>query len=241
MSGRRFLAGISLVALTLLAAAVAGAKGPENGYESFAGCPSPEESPAVEKCFAMLIRGGQLKLGNIDIPIEHPLTLSGGIAKTGEVAISSKGGPAPVKQEVPGGVVKLTGQTWLSEFYDQNELKLYATIKLARDPGNPLEEPIIMPIRVNLVSPLLNSTCGIGSRFYPIKLRLRKVRGTLVDHSFKVPLATDCFLEMFGFISTNAGGVINLQSGLTSATLDGTNEAALHFHFEIANSSAVYP
>lgn len=230
-----------MAALVLVAATVAAAKDPIKGYKPFAGCPSPEEDRGVETCFAMLIPSGHLKLGNIDVPVENPLTFSGGISKTGEVATTSKGEPASVKQEVPGGVVGLTRQTWLSDFFDRDELKLYAAIELARTPGNPLEEPTALPLKVRLISPLLSGDCKIGSPLEPIKLKLGKVRGTLVDHSFKVPLATDCFMKMFGFIWTNAGGVINLEAGLTSATLPGINEAVLDSHTESVDSSTVYP
>jgi hypothetical protein len=251
-AGKRWVAGIAVVALTLLAGSVAGARSTQEGYEKFAGCPSPEENRDVETCFAMPIRGGHLKIGNKNIPIEHPFNLSGGLSSTDVVSANSKGGLAPVKQEVPGGILGLTGLSWLSDFFDQNELKLYATTELAGNPENPLTVAFTLPIQIHLVNSLLSDNCKVGSPSAPIKLKLKRplreiglprlshnVKGTFVDNSFAVPPATNCLLNLFGFISTDIGGVINLHVDLPYSS--GVGEAALEFDAESVKQSTVYP
>lgn len=246
------MAGIAVAALTLLAGSVAGARSTQVGYEKFAGCPSPEENREVETCFAMPIRGGHLKIGNKNIPIEHPFSLSGGLSNTDVVFANSKGGLAPVKQELPGGIVGLTGQSWLSDFFDQNELKLFATIELAEKPENPLAVAFTLPIKIHLVNSLLSDDCEVGSPSAPVELNLKRplreiglprlssqVKGTFVDNSFTVPPATNCLLNLFGFISTDIGGVINLHVELPYSS--GVGEAALEFDVESVKQSTVYP
>lgn len=66
-------------------------------------------------------------MGSRTCPIENAIMLSAGVTCTGQVAATSKGGLTPVKQKVPGGVLGLTGLTWLLEFFGSEALTLYAT------------------------------------------------------------------------------------------------------------------
>jgi hypothetical protein len=260
--------GAALTALVLVAPA-ANAATPAPGYEQFAGCPSPEEHPAVPVCVRTVIDGGHFQMGSKDVPIVNPVTLSGGLSATGTVA-NSKGGMTPVKQPVPGGIIGLTGLDWLVDFLDIEELKLYAVTELAGQPGIPLEEdPLKLPIRVHLINPVLGNSCYVGSFASPIQLKLTlgptsppppnesikgKVPsfefdessrilsvfdGTFVDNSFAAPGANGCKLVLFGFLPISINGLVNSQSGLPSAA--GTNETVQHFDGEFVERSVVYP
>lgn len=167
--------GAAVMAVALLVPAAANAKEPKPGYTQFAACPSPEENPNSGFCINSTITGGNFKMGSKNVPIENPITLKGGIdVETGEFIYNSKGGLSKTKQKVPGGVIGLTGLTWLLEFFGIEALTLYATTELAGTPGNPLEEPFTLPIKVHLETPsgVLGKNCYVGSTSNPIKLNL---------------------------------------------------------------------
>lgn len=161
------------MALSVFAAA-APARTPAHPYEAFAGCPSPEENPAVEGCFTSTIKGGHFQMGSKNVPIEKQMTLSGGFDFFGKVSFSPAGGLTKAKQKVPGGVIGLTGLTWLAEFLGSDALTLYATTELAGTPSSPLEPPITLPIKVHLENStgVLGSKCYVGSNSNPIVLNL---------------------------------------------------------------------
>jgi hypothetical protein len=158
-------------ALTVVAAG-AFAKTPNPPYGAFAGCPSPEENPAVEECFTSTIKSGHFQMGSKNVPIENPITLSGGYDFNGTVSFNSKGGLTKAKQKVPGGVIGLTGLTWLAELLGINALTLYATTELAGTPGSPVNVPVTLPIKVHLENPVLGPNCYVGSTSNPIRLNL---------------------------------------------------------------------
>lgn len=167
-------AGAAILALALLVP-LASAATPKPGYTQFAGCPSPGENPNSGFCINSTITGGSFKMGNKTVPIENSLSLKGGIdIATGEFIYNSKGGLTPAKQKVPGGVIGLTGLTWLLEFFGSDALTLYATTELAGTPSNPLEEPFKLPIKVHLETPsgVLGNSCYVGSNSNPITLNL---------------------------------------------------------------------
>src|SRR5260221_7671068 len=97
-------------------------------------------------------------MGSKDVPIEKPFTLSGGFeSEFTKFFYNSKGGLTPVKQKVPGGVIGLTGLTWLLEFLGSEALTLYAVTELAgpvvrREAGHPPNKnhPIHPPLRNNI-------------------------------------------------------------------------------------------
>ena len=202
-----------------------------------------------------------------DVPIENPITISGGITPSGAVAANSKGGLTPVKQKVPGGVVGLTGLTFLFELFGSEALTLYAVTELAGAPGNPVAETVTLPIKVNLINPILGNNCYIGSVSSPIvlhnitgttsppppnkpitgkeaevsldeKLIFHLDNGTFVDNSFSAPGASGCVLNLFGFIPISINGFVNSQSGLPAAA--GTNETVQDFDIEFTSIENVY-
>jgi hypothetical protein len=256
----------AMVAAMALVAPMAQATTPAPGFEQFAGCPSPTENPLVVACIRSTITGGHFQMGNKDVPLSNPITLSGGIAETGNIFANSKGGLTPVKQKVPGGVVGLTGLTWLLELLGSEALTLYAVTELAGQP-NLGETNFTLPIKVHLINPVLGNNCYVGSVSNPITLHLITATtsppppnqpitgkaptfssangilfqkgGTFVDNSFAAPGASGCVLTLFGFIPISINGLVNEQSGLPSPA--GTNETVQNFDSELAPSFLVYP
>jgi hypothetical protein len=209
-------------------------------------------------------------MGNKDVPITAPFTLSGGInAESGKFAYNSKGGLSPAKQKVPGGVIGLTGLTWLAEFLGIEALTLYAQTELAGTPKVNSPEDLELPIKVHLINGALGNNCYVGSTANPIKLHLitgttappppnkpitgkeptyvfnptleiiSATGGVLVDNSFSAPGASGCVLTLFGFIPISINGLVNSQSGLPAAA--GTNETTQNYTLEIVERNLVYP
>lgn len=261
-------AAIAALAALALAAPLAQATAPAKGYEAFAGCPSPSENPEIAACIRSVIKSGNFKIGNKNVPITNPMTLSGGV--NGELAgfaANSKGGLSPVKQQVPGGVIGLTGLDWLVNFLSLEGLKLYAVTELVGQPV--VGQGITLPIRVHLINPVLGNNCYVGSPSSPINLNLIEgttsppppnkpisgkepefsideaseiltfKNGTFVDNSFSAPGANGCVLTLFGFIPISINGLVNATSGLPAAA--GTNETVQKIDIEIAPSYRVYP
>jgi hypothetical protein len=264
-----FAAAASVLAAMALVAPVAPAATPAPGYSQFAGCPDPKtEFPGVFICLRNTIKSGHFQMGSKKVPIENPLTLSGGQLADGTLVANSKGGLSPVKQKVPGGVVGLTGLTWLLEFLGSEALTLYAQTELA---GIPKQEGefISLPIKVRLINGTLGNNCYVGGVTNPIKLKLRTgttspappnkpitgkegefsftpspeifyfKNGTFVDNEFAAPGASGCVLTLFGFIPISINGLVNSQSGLPSPA--GTNETIQNFDLEGAAAEKVYP
>ncbi len=165
----------AIAALAVLAPMASALTEPKEGYKQFAGCPDAGEAPNIAFCIRSEITGGHFQMGNKDVPIEKTITLSGGYNITGtEFKASPKGGLVPVKQKVPGGVLGLTGLTWLLEFFGSEALTLYAVTEAAGLPGPPLADPLTLPIRVHLETPsgVLGKNCYVGTFAAPIKLNL---------------------------------------------------------------------
>jgi hypothetical protein len=263
------LAVLGAVAVMLALVPAAMAKTPAPGYAQFAGCPSQEENAAVTGCFRSVISGGYFQMGSKNVPIENPLTLSGGYNEEGAfLGFNSNGGLSKAKQKVPGGVIGLTGLTWLAEFLGINALTLYATTELAGNP-QPLAEPAYLPIKVHLENAALGSNCYVGSSTNPITLLLTTGttsppapnkpitgkepeakfdfeteiyhlnNGIFVDNSFAAPGASGCVLTLFGFIPISINGLVNSQSGLPSAA--GHNATEQKFNAELVARNVVYP
>ncbi len=259
--------GTAIMALALMAPA-AMAKTPAPGYTQFAGCPSAEEKAGITGCLRVDIKSGNFKMGSKNVPIEKPMTLSGGYTEFGAFSYNSKGGLTKVKQKVPGGVIGLTGLTWLAEFLGIEALTLYATTELAGNP-QPLAEPAYLPIKVHLENSALGSNCYVGSTATPISLFMttgttsppppntpisgkeaefvfnetteiyKGSNGTFVDNSFAAPGASGCVLTLFGFIPISINGLVNSQSGLPSPA--GKNETKQNFDLELVSAAKVYP
>ncbi len=262
------LGGLAAVVAAVAAfAPAAQAATPAPGYTQFTGCPSPAEDPGVVFCNRTVITGGHFQMGSKNVPISNPITLTGGVEETGKIVANKLGGLTPVKQKVPGGVIGLTGLTWLLEFLGSEALTLYAVTELA---GQPVlgEESLSLPIKVHLVNGVLGNNCYVGSVSNPISLNLTNGTtsppppnkpisgtypkfafdelgiihangGTFVDNSFAAPGASGCVLTLFGFIPISINGLVNSQSGLPAAA--GTNETVQNYNSEIVEPSLVYP
>lgn len=264
-----FAAAASMLVAVALVAPVAKAATPAPGYSQFAGCPDPKtEFPGVVACVRTVIKGGHFQMGSKDVPIENPMVLSGGQLENGFLVANSKGGLPPVKQKVPGGVIGLTGLTWLLEFLGSEALTLYAATELAGQPKQEFDH-IALPIKVHLINGTLGNNCYVGSVSNPIKLKLRTnttsppapnkpitgkegefsvttnpeilyfKNGIFVDNEFSAPGASGCVLTLFGFIPISINGLVNSQSGLPAAA--GTNETQQNFDLEVAFPFRVYP
>ncbi len=183
--------------LMALFASSAQAKTPDKGYEQFAGCPSPEENSTVFFCLNNVIKSGNLKIGNKNTPIEKPISLSGGVNFAGEFFYNSKGGLSKAKQKVPGGIIGLTGLTWLAEFLGSDALTLYGTTELAGKVGNPLAETFTLPIKVHLENStgVLGPNCYVGSTANPITLNL--IEGTTSPPPPNKPISGHGYTEIF--------------------------------------------
>jgi hypothetical protein len=257
---------MAVLAICLLAPA-AQAKEPAPGFTQFAGCPTPEEHKTTF-CVRSDVTGGHLQVGKKDVPIKNPLTISGGLNESfEEFRAGPKGGLSVVKQEVPGGIIGLTGLDWLVNFLNLEGLKLFAATELAGEPTGFNFTEVTIPIKVHLINPVLGNSCYIGSVSSPIVLHLQtgttsppapnkpitgvtpefseaggiffEKNGEFVDNSFSAPGANGCTLTLFGFIPIGLNGFVNSQSGLPAAA--GTNETRQKFNLEIAEQSTVYP
>jgi hypothetical protein len=262
------LAGMALLVVGLFAPAAQAVEEPQPGFEQFRGCPRPEEK-VMAFCVRSDVTGGHLQMGKKDVPIENPLKLTGGVNEVfGEFTANSEGGLSKTKQKVPGGVIGLTGLTWLLEFFGSDALTLYATTELAGIPSNFTFGTVTLPIKVHLETPsgVLGSNCYIGSNGTPIVLNnttgttnppppnepitgkegefkeeneiVYFQNGTYVDNAFAVPGASGCVLKLFGFIPISLNSFVNSQAGLPSAA--GNNEAVQDIDIEIAQQSSVY-
>jgi len=247
------LLGALVVALAAMAvvASAASAK-PKPPYEQFAGCPTT--TPGITSCVHSVVTGGKFKIGNKEVPIEKPISLTGGMGpETGPIFFNSEGGLTVVKQKVPGGVIGLTGLTWLFEFLGSEALTLYAAAELA---GTPVAEGLAaqrLPIKTHMINAALGNNCYIGSNANPISLHLfATAKPTLsfdftteilkasnvpyVDNTFSAPGATGCVLTLFGFIPISINGLVNSASGLPAAT---GNEAIQNTETELVEAELV--
>jgi hypothetical protein len=161
----------------------------------------------------------------------------------------------PVNQKVPGGIIGLTGLTWLVEFFGSEALTLYAATELAGQPVFHGFEQIELPIKVHLIHSVLGKNCYVGSTSNPIhlKMNLSNVpefvydgskeifhinKATYIDKTFSAPGASGCTLTLFGFIPISINGLVNAQSGLPAAT---GNETTQNIDTELTAEEIVYP
>jgi hypothetical protein len=178
-SSSRGFRSLSVVAGAILAFAVfspaAQAKRPNPGYEQFAGCPTYAEYADSNVCMHIVITGGHLKLGNKELPIEKPMTLTGGVKEFGQPAplvFNSEGGLSKVKQRVPGGVSLLTGMSSLTKTLGKEAQTVYATTELAAAPTFSFSGPARLPIKIHLESSALGNNCYLGSNASPLLFSL---------------------------------------------------------------------
>jgi hypothetical protein len=261
----------ALMALAAVFVSTAAAREPAPGYGKFAGCPSPEEIPNIEGCLVSTITGGNFKMGSKNVPIKNPITLSGGIQEGDHFVFNKKGGLTPVKQEVPGGVIGITGLDWLINFLNLEGLKLYAVTELAGTPGNPLiDEPYKLPVKIHLINPVLGNNCYVGSNSNPIQLNL--ITGTTsppgpnkpitgVDPELKLDETLPGVIDATGgqfvdnsFAAPGASGCVLTLFGFIPISLNGlvnaqsslpsgagNNETRQIFNAQLAFDQFVYP
>jgi hypothetical protein len=173
----RFAGALTAVAamMAVLAASVPAAT-PAPGYERFRGCQTEAENPKANICIYSVIKGGNFKMGNKNVPIENPIPMTGNVDGEGEnFGANAEGGLKHVKQKVPGGVVGLTGLTWLLELLGSNALTLYAVTEAVGQPKFGIftvPKTISLPIRVHLINSVLGNNCYVGSPANPIKLNM---------------------------------------------------------------------
>jgi len=262
-------AGAALASLAMLAGA-ANAAPPAAPYEDFAGCPSLAENPFVASCLKFEFTGGHISLGKRDVPVTNPIVLRGGFEQnTGNWAQNSEGGIVPVKQVVPGGLIGMTGLSWLDSL-GEKALKLYAVVELAGQPGSLFEPPETLPVKVHLENPVLGKGCYVGSSKSPILLHL--TTGTTSPPSPNKPIsgkeaseftpeaerpevltASDGTYVDNSYSVPAASGcqlevgpyqvpideLVNTAYGLPAAA--GTNETILDFNLSIVSPEVVYP
>jgi len=274
MNSRRIGMLVTALAAGLMATALlasgASARTPAKGYEAFAGCPSPEENSQVIACINTKIKGGHFQMGSKDVPITKTMTLSGGVNFEGNSVASPAGGLTKVKQKVPGGVIGLTGLTWLLEFLGSEALTLYATTELAGQPKHVLEPPISLPIRVHLENAVLGNNCYVGSFTNPIQLQLtdgttsppppnKPISGKSFEPPFEKEGAEIAFfnngeLVDNSFAAPGASGCVLTLFGFIPISINGlvnsqsglpaaagTNETRQVTDLELALPSSVYP
>lgn len=264
-AGRRLLviAAGALTALALLAPVAQGAT-PLPGYTQFAGCQTKAEQPEGEACIRSTITGGHFKMGSKNVPIKNPISLTGTLMPGGDILSNSEGGLSASKQEIPGGLVGLTGLDWLLNVLNAEQLKVYAVTEAVGTPN--LTDVLKLPIRVHLVNSVLGNNCYVGSATNPISLNLitgttsppppnepitgqeaefsfdeetsiiHLDNGIFVDNSFAAPAAKGCVLNVG--IPVNIDALVNLQSGLPSAA--GKNETVQNWEAEITAQETAY-
>ncbi len=261
-------AAMTAVVVVAMVAPAAQAVKPKPPYEQFAGCPTLKEKSTAEFCIHSVIKSGHFQMGSKDVPIETPIHLTGGVnSELENFVFNSEGGLKPAKQKVPGGVVGITGLTFLLEILGSEALTLYAVTEAVGAPTLTLTT-IALPIKVHLVNAVLGNNCYVGSASNPIKLNLTTgttsppppnepisgkegeisfdefeiihlSNGTYVDNSFSAPGASGCVLTLFGFLPISLNGLVNLQAGLPAAA--GTNETIQNIDAEFAENALVYP
>ena len=266
---RKLLVAVAAAVTALaLTAPAANAATPAPGYTQFTGCPSQAEVPIVAFCQRVHIDGGHFKMGSKEVPIKNAMDLIGGLDSNGNFV----GGVfPPVKQTVPGGVVGLTGLTWLLELFGVEALSLHATTELAGVPGNAFAEPIFLPIKVHLTTPsgVLGKNCYVGSVTNPIKLNL--ILGTTSPPPPNEPItgvepvaSEDLELGIIhldngqfvdnSFAAPGASGCVLTLFGFIPISINGlvnsqsglpaaagTNETRQNFDIEFTSEELVYP
>jgi len=263
--------GAAILALALLAPVASAETEPAEGYEQFASCPDQGESATSVICIRSDVTGGHLDVGNKEVPIENPLTLEGGVnAEFEEFTPGPGGGLSKTPQKVPGGVIGLTGLTWLLEFFGSEALTLYATTELAGSPTGFTFSSVTIPIKVHLTNPagLLGSTCYLGSVSEPVVLNL--ITGTTeppppnepisgksaeleVDGKVIVHLNNGTFVDN-SFAAPGVNGCKLVLFGFIPISINGlineiselpspagTNEVVQDFDIEFTARSNVYP
>jgi hypothetical protein len=172
----------------------------------------PWTNAEVKKCMWANTEGGEVKLGKKTVTIENDVLLQGGLgAVNTETKVakffaptSSKPALAPVKQNVPGGllgIVPSAESPWLVKrlisFFTENSLTgLNSTLELAgaatlievseSNIARKEKVGIYLPVKIHLENPFLGSKCYVGSDASPIKWKLTS--GTTAPSAPNTPI-----------------------------------------------------
>ena len=271
---RLLVAVVGLITAFAMLSPVAQAAKPKPGYEQFAGCQNPEtENTAIKTCVRSEIYGGHFQMGSKTVPIEKPIVLTGGVAKLFSLSVvqfNSEGGLTKVKQKVPGGIIGLTGLTWLAEFLGIEALTLYATTELAGTPLIAGTSFAQLPIKVHLenTTGVLGKSCYVGSSTSPIVLNLttgttsppppnKPISGEAPFAEFDEELEIQRELEGTyvdnSFAAPGANGCVLTLFGFIPISINGlvnaqsglpspagTNETVQNFNAEVVSARRAY-
>ncbi len=253
-------------------AAMAGTAREEFGV--FSDCPLAD--PALTGCLYVKIAAGELAIGQRVVPITSPIVMRAGLVEnetTGEdAAVGAADGDTLTApwQNVPGGLTDSSS----SSGTPSNTEGLSARLVLA-GPASTVEfndtdllghrgTGLRLPVRLQLMNPLLGNECYIGSSTAPIFMALtdgttnplppnRPITGeihplgtvaegriqrdphiVLVDNAFSMPRATGCG----GRLAFLVDAVVDAELGLPSPL--GHNTAIISVSlFEQASAEAV--
>ncbi len=239
MSGRLLRRATVRVAPAL---ALAAAAAPTAQAAPIAGCPTT--TPGVNTCFKAVTTGGALSIRSLNVPLNRPLTITGGF-RGGLGWANIEGAQltgAPLN--VPGGLIGLSG----TELLLPGITSITASTQLAGTPRINVTRLVLgqtaleLPIKIKLNNQLLGGSCFIGSDANPIRLVLASggrlgtpgflvdgsitTRGTaLADSTFAVPAATGCSPRGLSLVQSLVTGIVNAKQGLPSGP--GRNRAIL--------------
>ncbi len=160
-------------------------------FAKFNQCPSTTEG--VKKCLDSVTNSGEIVLGSKKTPIEHAVTLQGGVGKENEethiqpfFAASNGETLSKTPQAVPGGLLGIVPPEsspplvkLLSKYFFENSLTgVNATLELAK-PASEIQlntfnidigsgVALKLPVKVHLENPFLGSKCYVGSSSSPL-------------------------------------------------------------------------
>jgi hypothetical protein len=160
-----------LVLLLAVAAPAAFAGKPKGEYAPFTGCPL--KTAGVSQCVYAQFTGGKLTFGTMVVPIEHAITLQGGLIVSGteETFVNAGEGETLTKTEekVPGGFSGVGTESSPMAL----TLELVGAVALSR--GNLAEAKgtaLKLPVRAHLKNVYFGEECFVGSSTSPITLNL---------------------------------------------------------------------
>lgn len=186
------LAAVALAAFGLAGTASAKLTGP---YEKFAQCPFTNLE--VKKCVYAVTEGGEVKLGNKEVPIEKHVILQGGYGAANEEGFAqffpATNGVtlSEAPQNVPGGLAGFVNCKKITDFilrtsceftFENGLTGVTSTLVLARPASEirisekHLAEKIgialELPVKFRLENPFLGSECYVGSSSSPVIWKL---------------------------------------------------------------------
>jgi hypothetical protein len=193
LTGVRRIAALAAAIIAPMAiAAPAMATEPTGAYKIFKDC--PYENEAVKQCVYSETNGGEVQLGNQNVPIVNQILLQGGskfnFETEKEEFFGAKDGKtlAAVAQPVPGGLLNLFPESalpwWLRPAYKaifENKVTGVNAITELANSGIALNSAALvegigvalkLPVKIRLENLFLGSNCYIGSSASPVTWNL---------------------------------------------------------------------